>query len=51
MPRLLQRIAPFALNVVASASMALVMLGGILLAPLILAGIWLSQQCAGEVLA
>ena len=51
MPRFLHKIAPFALNVVASASMALVMLGSLILAPLILAGIWLSQQCAGEALA
>jgi hypothetical protein len=51
MPKFISKIAPFALNVVASASMVLVMLGSILLAPLILAGIWLSNQCMGEALA
>ncbi len=51
MSRLLKKIAPFALNVVASASMAMVMLGSLLLAPLILAGIWLSNYCARESLA
>ena len=48
MSNFLKKIAPFALNVVASASMALVMLGSLLLAPLVLAGVWLANQCGAE---
>ncbi len=51
MSKFLKRAAPFALNLVASASMAMVMLGSLILAPLILAGIWLGHYCAGEALA
>lgn len=46
-----KKLAPFALNVLASASVALVMLGSLLLAPIILAGVWLSNYCAREALA
>lgn len=51
MSKFLKQAAPFALSIVASASMAMVMLGSLILAPLILAGIWLSNYCAGEALA
>ncbi|BBL77373.1 hypothetical protein [Methylomagnum ishizawai] len=48
MSNLLKQIAPFALNVIAAASTALVMLGSLILAPLILAGVWLANQCAAD---
>lgn len=51
MSKLSEKLASFALNVVAAASTVFVMVGSLLLAPLILAGIWLSNYAAGEALA